>query len=84
LIVVLGQEVLQQVCALLAASPLLTGPVSINVPAVQLASTDWLRDFTQTLAFHHVEAARIVVEVAETSVRALTDDAHADLADLRQ
>jgi EAL domain-containing protein (putative c-di-GMP-specific phosphodiesterase class I) len=84
LIIALGQEVLEQVCALLVANPLLTGPVSVNVSAVQLASSGWLEDFSQTLARHHVDPARIVVEVTETSVLSLTDAARSDLADLRQ
>ena len=84
LIVALGRVVLEQVCALLAASPLLTGPVSVNVSAVQLASAGWLEEFTRTLARHHVNPARVVVEVTETSVLSLTDAARADLAALRQ
>jgi len=39
LIVGVGREVLDQVCALLAADPDLPGPVSVNVSAVELSET---------------------------------------------
>ncbi|MEO8556180.1 MAG: EAL domain-containing protein, partial [Actinomycetota bacterium] len=83
LIVGIGQHVLDQVCALLATSPDLPGPISVNFSPVQLARADWLVAFTDTLARHGVDPRRIVVELTETAVMSLLAGTRADLAALR-
>lgn len=67
-------------CALLSSTPDLPGPISINVSAVQLARHDWPSCFAQTMVGHGVEATRVVVEVTETAVLALSPEAHAGSA----
>jgi len=83
LIVGIGQQVLDQVCALLAASPDLPGSISVNFSPVQLARAGWLDSFTDTLARHCVDPSRIVVEVTETAVMSLLAGTRADLEALR-
>lgn len=83
LITALGAQVLDQVCALLAARPDLPGPISVNVSAVQLAAPDWLRTVRETLTAHQVDPARIVIEVTETAVLSLVDSARVALETLR-
>ncbi len=83
LIVQIGQQVLDQVCALLASSPDLPGPVSLNLSPVQLAHSGWLRTFTDTLARHGVEPSRVIVELTETAALALLAGTREDLMALR-
>ena len=84
LIISLGAQVLDQVCAMLAAHPELPGPISVNVSAVQLAAPGWLRNVRDTLARHRVDPARVVIEVTETAVLSLVDSAQVALASLRR
>jgi diguanylate cyclase (GGDEF)-like protein len=80
----LGADVLDQVCARIAASSSLPGTVSVNVSAVQLARVDWAEQVLGTLDRHGVDARRIVLEVTETAVLALLDSTRDDLARLRR
>lgn len=82
LVVGVGAEVLRTVCTDIAAGRL-TGSVSVNVSAVELASARWLEGFQATLADHGVSPERIVVEVTETAVLTVLDAASADLRALR-
>jgi len=84
LITAIDAQVLDQVCALLAEHPDLSGPISVNISAVQLARPDWLTSVRDTLAAHGVDPARIVIEVTETAVLSLVDSARAALASLRE
>jgi diguanylate cyclase (GGDEF)-like protein/PAS domain S-box-containing protein len=82
LIVPLGRNVLDQVCARLAASPGL-GPVNVNQSAVEISSRDWLTEFVATMQRHGVHPSRLVVEVTETAVLSMLDATRGDLASLR-
>ena len=82
LIVPLGRQVLDQVCARLAASPEL-GPVNVNQSAVEISSRDWLNEFVATMQRHGVHPSRLVVEVTETAVLSMLDATRGDLASLR-
>ena len=79
----IGQQVLDQVCALLAAHPDLPGSISVNFSPVQLARAGWFAGFTVTLARHRVDPRRVVVEVTETAVMSLLAGTRADLTVLR-
>ncbi len=83
LIVEIGQQVLDQVCALIATTPDLPGPVSVNLSPVQLARGDWLKALTDTLARHGVDPRNIIVELTETAVLSFLDGTREDLAALR-
>jgi diguanylate cyclase (GGDEF)-like protein/PAS domain S-box-containing protein len=83
LIVGIGHQVLDQVCALLAERPELPGAISVNVSAVQLRSRDWIEDFTGVMRAHEVDPRRLVVEVTETAVLSAVEAANTDLASLR-
>jgi diguanylate cyclase (GGDEF)-like protein/PAS domain S-box-containing protein len=83
LIIAIGAEVLDQACAMLAARPDLPGTVSVNVSAVQLGATDWLRSVTDALTAHGVDPVRLVVEVTETAALSMTDSALHALESLR-
>jgi len=84
LIVGIGQQVLDQVCQLLANNPDLPGPVSVNLSPVQLARADWLKAFCDTLARHGVDPRRIIVELTETAVMSLLPGTLEELAALRK
>jgi diguanylate cyclase (GGDEF)-like protein/PAS domain S-box-containing protein len=84
LIVDIGQQVLEQVCELLAARPDLPGPISVNLSPVQLGRSDWLQSFTDTLERHGVDPRRIIVELTEKAVMSLLPDMVEELAALRK
>src|SRR5450631_2196404 len=75
LITAIGAQVLNQACATLARRQDLTGSISVNVSAVQLATPDWLQGVRETLTRHGVDPARIVIAVTETAVLSLVDSA---------
>ena len=75
LIIAIGAEVLNQVCALLAERPDLPGGISVNVSAVQLAAPDWLSGVIEALERHGVDPDRIVIEVTETAALGLVASA---------
>ena len=83
LVVELGQQVLEAVCARIAETPDLPGTVSVNVSAVQLGRRDWAQGFLDTVRRHGVDPHRIVLEVTETAVLSLLDSVHDDLVALR-
>jgi EAL domain-containing protein (putative c-di-GMP-specific phosphodiesterase class I) len=82
LITIIGAQVLDQACAMLAERPDLPGPISVNVSAVQLAAPNWLSGVQEALAAHGVNPARIVIEVTETAVLSLVGSARLALASL--
>ena len=82
LIIAIGAQVLDQVCAMLAQHPDLPGAISVNVSAVQLTAPDWLRSVIDTLSAHQVDPSRIVIEVTETAALHLVDSALNALASL--
>jgi diguanylate cyclase (GGDEF)-like protein/PAS domain S-box-containing protein len=84
LIIAIGAQVLDQVCAMLAEHPDLPGPISVNISAVQLSAPDWLADVQEMLETHGVAPERIVVEVTETAVLGLGGSARASLTSLRE
>ena len=84
LIVGVGREVLDHVCALLAADPALPGPVSVNVSAVELSARDWSTIVVDTMQRPGVDPRRLVVEVTETAVLSLLDATHSGLVALRE
>jgi len=83
LIVGVGREVLDHVCALLAADPALHGPISVNVSAVELSARHWSTIVVDTMHRHGVDPRRLVVEVTETAVLSLLDATHSGLVALR-
>jgi diguanylate cyclase (GGDEF)-like protein/PAS domain S-box-containing protein len=82
LIVALGRQVLDQVCARLASSPEL-GPVNVNQSAVEISARDWMAEFVATLERHGIDPSRLVVEVTETAVLSMFDASRGDLLALR-
>jgi diguanylate cyclase (GGDEF)-like protein/PAS domain S-box-containing protein len=84
LIIAIGAQVLDQVCAMLAERPDLPGPISINISAVQLSAPEWLESVQEALLTYGVAPERIVVEVTETAVLGLGGSARAALASLRE
>jgi diguanylate cyclase (GGDEF)-like protein len=84
LVVPLGQQVLEHVCAILARHPSLPGRISVNVSAVQLSRSDWLSSFADTLRRSDADPNRLIVEVTETAVLSLLDSVRADLFALRR
>ncbi len=83
LIVGIGQQVLEQVCELLAARPDLPGPINVNLSPGQLARADWLESFTDTLDRYGIDPSRIIVELTETAVMSLLPGTLAQLVSLR-
>jgi diguanylate cyclase (GGDEF)-like protein/PAS domain S-box-containing protein len=83
LIVDIGRHMLDQVCERLESSPTLSGTVSVNISAVQLARVDWADQVLEPLSRHGVAPERLVLEVTETAVLTLLDSTRDDLARLR-
>jgi diguanylate cyclase (GGDEF)-like protein len=83
LIVGIGHQALDQVCALLASDRDLPGPINVNFSGVELSARDWQAQFVETVLRHGVDPRRLVVEVTETAVLSLVDTTHADLEALR-
>ena len=83
LVIELGQQVLESVCARIASTPALPGAVSVNVSAVQLGRRDWAQSFLDTIRRHGVDPRRLVIEVTETAVLSLLGSVHDDLVALR-
>jgi diguanylate cyclase (GGDEF)-like protein/PAS domain S-box-containing protein len=84
LIVELGEQVLEQVCELVAERPDLPGPVSINHSAVQISRPGWHDRFLGTLAKYGVDPGRIVVEVTESALLSVLDVKHPEFVRLRE
>jgi diguanylate cyclase (GGDEF)-like protein/PAS domain S-box-containing protein len=79
LIVGIGRQALDQVCALLASDRNLPGPVNVNFSGVELSARDWHAQFVETVLRHGVDPRRLIVEVTETAVLSLVDTTHSDL-----
>jgi len=75
LIIPIGAQVLDDVCAMLASRPDLPGPISVNVSPVQLVDPGWLTSVTETLERHGVDPRRLVIELTETVALGMTDSA---------
>jgi diguanylate cyclase (GGDEF)-like protein/PAS domain S-box-containing protein len=84
LIVGIGRQALDQVCALLASDRTLPGPINVNFSGVELSARDWQAQFVETVLRHGVDPRRLVVEVTETAVLSLVDTTHSDLVSLRK
>lgn len=82
LIVELGHQVLDLVCADIADDPTLP-PISLNVSAREFTAHGWLEHFRTTVERHGVTADRLVVELTETTMLQLTPDAQEALDGLR-
>ncbi len=83
IIVGIGRQLLDEVCALLAADPGLPGAVNVNFSAVELSARGWLEHVVDTITRYGVDPRRLVVEVTETAVLSLLDGTHSDLVALR-
>ena len=83
LVVPLGQQVLDEVCAMIRRTPDLPGPISVNVSAVEFAEEGWLESFAETVRRHGIRPEHLVVELTETTVLRLTDDARRALTGVR-
>ncbi len=83
LIVDIGQQVLDQVCGLLAARPDLPGPISVNLSTAQLSRPHWLKMFIDTLSRHGIDPGRLNIDLAEITALALQGAAETDLMALR-
>jgi diguanylate cyclase (GGDEF)-like protein/PAS domain S-box-containing protein len=83
LVIILGRQVLEQVCEAIRSHPQLLGPISINVSAVEFGDPGWFDRFEATLRTHGVHPESLVVELTETTMLELTDDARAALDGLR-
>jgi len=83
LVIQLGHQVLAQVCRRIATTSDLLGPISVNVSAVEFADADWFDVFARTVRESGIRPELLVVELTETTVLNLTDDAAAALAGVR-
>lgn len=83
LIIDIGRQVLNKVCAMLSASPEMLAPVSINVSGVELNKGDWLSGFKRAIARHNVDPTRIIIELTETALISLSKATREALKELR-
>lgn len=83
LIIQLGQQVTEYVCHVIATTPDLPGPISVNVSAVEFADEDWFDRFTCTVLEAGIRPELLVIELTETTVLSLTDDTVEALAGIR-
>ena len=83
LVVALCHQVIEQACRTLAAHPDLPGPVSVNASAVELSEPDWFELLQDAMARHGVDPTRLIIELTETTMLQLTDDAKRSLAAVR-
>jgi diguanylate cyclase (GGDEF)-like protein/PAS domain S-box-containing protein len=83
LIVEIGAQVLNDVCALLAARPDIPGRVGVNVSAVQIGRANWFARFIETLERYDIDPSRLAVEVTETAVLSLPTDTVTNLQAIR-
>ena len=84
LVVVLGEQVIEQACRLLQQRPDLPGAVSVNVSALELAETDWPDRLRALLDCFSVDPSRLVLELTETTMLQLTDDANRALRSVQE
>ena len=79
----LGDQVLDQVCEVIASRPDITGSFSFNTSPMQIGRPDWHDRLVERVRAHGVDPHRLVVEVTETAVLSILDSTRSDLADLR-
>ncbi len=84
LVIILGRQVLELVCDAIRSHPHLPGPISINVSAVEFGDPGWFERFEGTLRTFGVHPESLVVELTETTMLELTDDARCALDGLRK
>ncbi len=82
LVVVLGQQVIEQACRTLADETDLPGPLSVNVSAVELAEPDWFEHLRGIMSRYGIEPQRLIIELTETTMLQLTEDARRALASI--
>lgn len=75
----LGEWVIDQACAFLAQTPELPR-LAINASPLQLANPTFVDDITSAVRRHHIEPARLELEITET---VLLDDSHGAAEKLR-
>jgi diguanylate cyclase (GGDEF)-like protein/PAS domain S-box-containing protein len=83
LIVEIGDEVLDQVCDLLANRPDITVPISVNKSPVQISNPGWHDRFLARIHTRKIDPRRLIIEVTETGILSVLDRTTDDLADLR-
>ncbi len=83
LIVEIGDQVLQEVCAMLRDRPDLPGAISVNKSPVQIARPGWRERFEAILKLYDVDPHRVTIEVTETAILSVIDSTRDDLAALR-
>jgi len=81
LIVPLGQRMLEESCAMLAMNPGIPA-ISVNVSPLQMAESDWMGSVVATTERFGVEPARVILELTETAIFRLTDEARRFLLEL--
>lgn len=84
LVIPLGRHVLETVCRTLRSMPQLTGSISINVSAVEFGEAGWFDGFRRVVAEHGIDPTRLVVEITESVMLQLTEDALGAVQGLRQ
>jgi diguanylate cyclase (GGDEF)-like protein/PAS domain S-box-containing protein len=84
LIVDIGHQSLEQVCATLAGRGDILGPISVNKSPVQLTRPGWRQSFLDTVRRHGVDPVRLVIEVTETAVLSVIEETRHDLRRLRE
>ena len=83
LVIDLGGQMLDQVCALIAARPDLAGTFSVNKSPLQINRPEWRAHFLETVLRHQVDPRRLVIEVTESAVLSHIDKVADDLRHLR-
>lgn len=76
LVVALGKQVIEQACRLLQEQPDLPGTISVNVSALELAEPDWPDLLRGLMDRYDVAPDRLVLELTETTMLQLTEDAN--------
>jgi diguanylate cyclase (GGDEF)-like protein/PAS domain S-box-containing protein len=83
LIVEIGDEVIDQVCALMRSRPDLPGPISVNLSPVQITRPGWDERLLTRIRAHEVDPRRLVVEITETAILSVLERTKQDIAHLR-
>jgi diguanylate cyclase (GGDEF)-like protein/PAS domain S-box-containing protein len=83
LIIEMGDQVLEQVCRMLADHPELAGTVSVNVSPVALTRAGWADRFLRIVGEHDVAPDRLIIEITETAALSILDSPSDDLQRLR-
>ena len=78
LIVRIGNQVLEEVCSLLASGAV-DVPIDVNMASAQLSEPDWASTFREILDRYGVDPGWIAFEITETSALSLTDESRAQV-----